>query len=263
VNVTDWGVGELDLDAYLRRIGVTDPTLHNIHAAHVDRIPFENITVVLGETPRLDLPGIQAKLVHRRRGGYCYEHNLLYSAALERLGIPVTRLAARSAVGTDRIRPRTHMMLLATVDGERWLTDVGWGVGGFLEPIPLEEGPVKQGVWTYRLVREDDLWLLQLRSGDGWDNMYRFAIEHTYPADYEMANHYTATWPHSAFRQRLVAQRPAPTNRLKLTGNVLTVTHPDGMTEERTLGREELLASLTDDFGIELNDEERAGLPIG
>jgi N-hydroxyarylamine O-acetyltransferase len=263
VNVTDWGVDELDLDAYLRRIGVSEPTLHNIHTAHVATIPFENITVLLGETPRLDLPALQAKLVGRRRGGYCYEHNLLYSAALERLGIPVTRLAARSEINTDRVRPRTHMMLVATVNGERWLTDVGWGAGGFLEPIPLAEGTVTQGVWTYRLVCADGVWLFQLEGRDGWENMYRFAIERTYPADYEMANHYTATWPHSPFRQRLVAQRPASTHRLKLTGNVRTVTDPDGATEEQTLTREEVLASLAEDFGVELNDEERAGLPTG
>ncbi|GAB3876982.1 hypothetical protein GCM10029964_025140 [Kibdelosporangium lantanae] len=192
--MTDWGVDELDLDAYLRRIGVTEPTLHNIHAAHVATIPFENVTVLLGETPRLDLPGLQAKLVGRRRGGYCYEHNLLYAAALERLGIPVTRLAARPAVGEGEVRPRTHMMLLATVDGSEWLTDVGWGAGGLLEPIPLDGGTVTQGVWTYRLVREDSQWVFQCEGRDGWETMYRFAVEHTYPADYAMANHYTATW---------------------------------------------------------------------
>jgi N-hydroxyarylamine O-acetyltransferase len=263
VNVTDWGVDELDLDAYLRRIGVSEPTLHNVHAAHLATIPFENVTVLLGETPRLDLPSLQAKLVGRRRGGYCYEHNLLYSAALERLGIPVTRLAARAALGDGKVRPRTHMMLLATVDGSRWLTDVGWGAGGLLEPIPLAEGTATQGVWTYRLVREDTQWLFQCAGCDGWEDMYRFAVEHTYPADYDMANHYTATWPHSPFRQRLIAQQATPTVRLRLTGNVRTVADPDGIKDEQTLTREGVLASLADDFGIELNDEERAGLPIG
>lgn len=262
MNVTDWGVDELDLDAYLRRIGVSEPTLHNIHTAHVTTIPFENITVLLGETPELDLPSLQAKLVDRRRGGYCFEHNTLYAAALERVGIQVTRLAGRSDVGADRVRPRTHMTLVATVDGEQWLTDVGWGAGGFLEPIPLAEGTVKQGVWTYRLVRDSE-WHFQLEGPEGWEPMYRFAIEHTYPADYEMANHYTATWPPSAFRQRLIAQLPTPTHRIRLAGNVRTVADPDGVKDEQILTREEVLASLADDFGMELNDEERAGLPIG
>ncbi|TCO52585.1 arylamine N-acetyltransferase family protein [Actinocrispum wychmicini] len=260
--MTDWGIEQLDLDAYLARIGVEEPTLKDMHAGHLRSIPFENITVTLGETPALDLPSLQAKMVDRRRGGYCYEHNSLYAAALERVGVPVTRLLARSLVNSTAMRPRTHMVLLATVDGERYLTDVGWGGSNILEPVPLRETETRHGVWTHRLTRDEDVWILQDKTADGWQSLYQFAIERTYPADLEMANHYTSTWPRSAFRNGVVAQRSEAEQRRMLRGDELTVVGPEGVREQRTLTRGEVLDTLTKDFGIELNHDETTRLPL-
>src|SRR6516164_7620350 len=91
----------LDLPAYLDRVEYTGPcapttaVLQALHLAHVTHIPFENLDIQLGRPIRLDLESLQAKLVRARRGGYCFEHNTLFAAVLERLGFGVTRLAAR------------------------------------------------------------------------------------------------------------------------------------------------------------------------
>jgi N-hydroxyarylamine O-acetyltransferase len=251
-----WEIADLDLDAYLDRIGVSSsPTVASVHAGHVNSIPFENITVLLGELPALDLPSIQAKMVTRRRGGYCYEHNSLYAAALERLGFTVRRLAARSrAAGGAEVRPRTHMMLLATVDDVPHLTDVGWGGGGLIEPMPLREGTMRQGEWTFRLVHDDDLWTLQSLRAGRWVDLYMFAIEPTFPSDYVMANLYTATWPRSAFVGKLVVQ--VCHSDMRLVGNQLTISGPEGIRSQETLTDDEVLDALRQRFGIELNDDE-------
>ncbi|MYR43961.1 arylamine N-acetyltransferase, partial [Streptomyces sp. SID5910] len=137
------------LDAYLERIGWEGgrqpdvATLRGVQLAHLRAVPFENLDALGGRAPSLDLSDLTAKLVHgRRRGGYCYEHNTLFAAALEALGVRVTRLTARVVVGADRFedRPRTHMALLAEVPGDPlpYLADVGFGaVGSLLEPVPL------------------------------------------------------------------------------------------------------------------------------
>ena len=50
------------------------------------RIAFENIDVLLKRDVSLYLATLQRKLVHRRRGGYCFEQNTLLGAALRVLG---------------------------------------------------------------------------------------------------------------------------------------------------------------------------------
>lgn len=97
----DWGSQQLDVDAYRERIGdrgvltPTVATLRRLHRAHVAAIPFENVDVVLGRPIELDIGTLQAKLIGHRRGGYCYEHDLLFAALLDQLGFAVTRLAGR------------------------------------------------------------------------------------------------------------------------------------------------------------------------
>src|ERR1700732_3402975 len=153
--------GAIDLNAYLGRVGYTGdrrPTasmLRELHLAHATHIPFENLDILLGRPIQLDLESLQAKLVHGKRGGYCFEQNLLFAAALEGLGFSVTRLAARVRLGRAQLLPRTHMLLKVDVDGGPWLADVGFGGEGLLLPVPMSPGDVsRQDCWTYR-VSED------------------------------------------------------------------------------------------------------------
>ncbi len=89
------------LNSYLARIGLRGtvepnfPTLSAIHAAHVDAIPFEGLDPLLRRPVKLDIASLQEKLVESRRGGYCFEQNLLFKAALEAIGFKVTGLSGR------------------------------------------------------------------------------------------------------------------------------------------------------------------------
>jgi N-hydroxyarylamine O-acetyltransferase len=249
---------QLDLDAYLRRIrydGRREPThavLAAIHLAHGTRIAFENIDVFLGRPVRLDLAALQAKLVNGRRGGYCFEQNTLFAAALEALGFHVTRLAARVRLGAARVAPRTHMLLEMHVGGAQYLADVGFGGGGPLLPLLLVPGHVaEQFHWTYRLTEEAGLWVLQAQRDGGWFDLYAFTRERQYPVDFEVANHYTATYPDSFFRHTLLVQLPTREARHSLYGRELTVER-DGQTATRTIPDDETLhQTLSETFGLE------------
>lgn len=260
----EWETDRLELDGYLERIvyagalAADAGTLRSLHRAHAATIAFENLDVVLGRTIELDLDRIQDKLVRRRRGGYCFEHNLLFAAVLERLGFGVTRLAAR--VQPSRAGPRTHMLLSVVADGRPWLADVGFGAS-LLEPLPLESATVRQDGWTYRLdVADDGAWLLQSDQPDGWSEMYSFTREPQRPIDYAVYNHYTATHPRSPFVGRLVVLRTEPDVKYALQGQELTTTRPDGASETRHVLAHELPGVLADPFGIDLSTEEAAGL---
>ena len=121
------------LTAYLERIGIDGnlkpdyTTLTAIHAAHVGAIAFEGLDPFLGRPVRLDLAGLQEKLVANRRGGYCFEQNTLLKAALEALGFAVTGLAARVRWVTppdSPLGPRSHMLLKVDLAQGAYLVDV-------------------------------------------------------------------------------------------------------------------------------------------
>src|SRR3954464_13270977 len=94
---SEWGIDAVDLDAYLARIGQepqppSEGALAELMRAHVQTIPFENVDVVLRQPQGISLDVVSAKLVGRRRGGYCYEQSGLFAAVLEQLGYRAPRL---------------------------------------------------------------------------------------------------------------------------------------------------------------------------
>ncbi|MEV0612300.1 arylamine N-acetyltransferase [Nonomuraea sp. NPDC050404] len=237
-----WDIEKLDLDAYLRRIGYdgsrtpTAETLRAVHLAHVRAIPFENLDVLLGKGVSLDLGSMQDKLVTGGRGGYCHEHNLLFAAALERLGFLVTRHLARIRLGRHHL-PRSHAMLTVVARGRTWLADVGFGGEGLVEPLPFEEGAsLASGEWRWRLGRDGQFWVLH----SGETELYAFRPdEPQLPSDFEVANYYVSTHPQSPFTRHLLAQRTTADARVRLEGVRLTTA-------------EELVGWLRAELGIEI-----------
>lgn len=263
-----WGGEELDLDAYLARIGYSGEvaadlaTLRAVHRAHVESVPFENLDVALGRRVPLDVKSLQAKLVGRRRGGYCYEQNSLLAAALERIGFVVAGRGARNRTRGDALTPITHALLVVTVDGQPWLADAGFGWQGPLEPVPLTDGePVEQDGWVFGVRTEaEGVHVLRALRPEGWTDLYSFAPHALYPVDFELMNHYSSSHPRSRFIGQVVAHRPGAVVRRALVRDGLTSVGVDGAREERRVRPEELTEVLAAVFGIELDDAEAAGL---
>ncbi len=197
-----------DLDAYLERIGCSGrPGLAEVHRAHVTSIPFENLDPHRGVPVSLDLQDLQRKLVVQRRGGYCFEHNLLLKAALEALGAQVEPMLARVRVGaqTGAVRARSHAVLRVMVGGDSWLADVGFGRGTLLEPIPFGPGAAyEQSGWRFRAVRDGEELVLQAEADGDWVDVYGFVPEPAPLVDFEVSNWYTSTYPRSPFVTGLI-----------------------------------------------------------
>jgi len=243
-----------NLPAYLERIGHRGPlaptleTLAALHVAHTSSIPFENLDIHLGRPIRLDLPGLQAKLVAGRRGGYCFEQNSLFAAALESLGFGVRLREARVRRGAQGLRPRTHLTLEVAFPEGAWLADVGFGADGILGPVPMDGREYARHGDCHRLLPEGGRLVLQTREAEGWNDLYALEPGEVFPVDLAMANHYTSTHPDSKFVQTLTAQRCAPGARTWLGNLTLRV---EGQ-PERELAREELLPVLAERFGLRL-----------
>ncbi|MFI6514972.1 arylamine N-acetyltransferase [Spirillospora sp. NPDC050679] len=264
-----WHGEDLDLDAYLARIGYdgdrapTAAALFALQRAHVTTVPFENLEIILGRPIPLDLPSLRRKLVDRRRGGYCYEHTLLFAAALERLGFGVTGMHGRVSMGADALRPATHALLRVTAgdDDRVWLCDVGFGAGP-LEPIELRPGAkVDQEGWQFHLERsEREVWTLHQLGAEGWIDRHSFTVNPQYTVDYVVGNHYVSTSPKSPFTARPYAQRFTAEAHHVLDGTTVTSFRPGGAAEVREVERKEIPGLLAETFDIVLDDEDAARL---
>jgi N-hydroxyarylamine O-acetyltransferase len=227
--------------------------LQALHRAHVGHIPFENIDVLLGHPGKLDRESLFDKLVVRRRGGYCFEQNLLFKDMLEDLDFAVRGLAARVRFGSKTLGSRGHMLLLVEVAGEPWVADVGFGGIGLLEPIPLIAGrDFHFPLVSFRLTREDDLWVLHARQLGEWIELYAFSLEPQERIDYEVHHYHTSTHPDSLFVKTLTAQLVAPDQRLTLRKGDLAVLTAAGLERRHFGSSAEVVALLRETFGLDL-----------
>ncbi len=204
----------LDLDAYLARLGLSGrPGLAELHRGHVTTIPFENLDPRRGIPVSLEPEDLERKLVTDRRGGYCFEQNLLLKDALEALGADVEMYLARVRMGgvPGHERPRTHLVLGVTDGSARWHADAGFGNGTLLEPIPFGPGgEYEQSGWRFRVVEDGPELVLQSVLPEGeFVDLYGFIPEPVPLIDVVTSNWYTCTHPRSPFVTGLIvsAQR--------------------------------------------------------
>lgn len=256
------GAESFPLDAYLERIGLSGrsrlPDVAEVHRAHVVAIPFENLDPHRGVPVSLEPDALVRKLVHDRRGGYCFEQNLLLARALEALGAGVELMLARVRLNRPpgRVSPRTHLVLRVTAGGRVWLADAGFGNGTLLEPIPFGPGQAhEQAGWRYRVVAEGPAHVLEtIRHGE-WTDLYEFLPEPVPAVDLETSNWFTATHPRSPFVTGLiVAAQRADGSRVELSdwdGQLSVIEETPAGSTVTPIDRAEIPRRLEADFGLD------------
>jgi N-hydroxyarylamine O-acetyltransferase len=257
----------VDLDAYFGRIGYKGPreptlqVLRAIHELHPAAIPFEAIDVQLGRGVDLAPAAVDDKLIGRRRGGYCFEHNSLLKRVLTALGFEVEALIGRvwwMAPPDAPPPPRTHMALKVTAEGRPWLADVGFGGCVLTSPLDFTSRAAQPTAHEdYRLVDRGAELGVEARLGEGWARLYDLSREPQLDIDFEAPNWFTSTRPTSIFRHSLRAARTTPEARYALLDNRLTVRRPDGRVEQSTLSVQEMETVLEDTFGLGVEHEWR------
>lgn len=262
------------VDAYLSRIGVEYPAwptadaLRELQLRHLRTVPFENLSVHLGEEIVLEEKRLLDKVVGARRGGFCYELNGLFGALLAALGYEVTLLAARVYGDGGRLGvPYDHLALLVrSVDGGDWLADVGFGAHSHGPLAFAERGEQEDPGGTFR-VAEAGPDAAGVRGGhdsaraadldvvcDG-KPVYRLELRPRVLGDFASGAWWHSTSPQSHFLQAPVCSLLTEDGgRITISGRRLVSTTVDGLREERELATdEEVLAAYRDRFGIELD----------
>ncbi|MGD1029886.1 MAG: arylamine N-acetyltransferase [Opitutaceae bacterium] len=261
-----------DLAAYFNRISFSGKgdasldTLREIQRRHLLAVPFENLDVIAGKPIPLDGASLERKLVHERRGGYCFENNSYLILVLRALGFSVTPHLARVRwkVPAGATVPRAHLVLSVEADGHPWLFDVGFGGLGLNDVIALdsEEGqPTHDG--QRRIQKSRHGLIHQIRAGEAWADVYEISAEPAIPIDWEVANWFTSTHPQSRFRNNLVVARSSPEGRCAILNRELTVRRGDSLERRALGGPDELLACLREYFGLSFPPGTRFGQPGG
>ncbi len=247
----------MDVSKYLNRIGYEGPldptagTLRGLQLAHLTSVPFENLSIHSNQPIVLNDAALFEKIVNRRRGGFCYELNGLFSALLRELGFDVARLSARVANSEGELGPEfDHMTLLVTL-GERWIADVGFG-DSFLTPVKLDDRDEQSdGQRRYKIESSNDHYsLFQLEANGEWKKQYVFSLKDFEYDDYASMCEYHQTSPQSHFTEGRICTRATPHGRITLSG-MRFITTENGQRQERVLNSEDEYASLLrDQFGI-------------
>lgn len=241
--------------AYLDRIGAPPPArpdvaaLRDLQVRHLRTVPFENLSIHLGEEIVLESAALVDKVVRRRRGGFCYELNGAFAALLTALGYRVTLLAAR-VFGDDRVGPLfDHLALRVDADAP-WLVDVGFGRFSHY-PLRLDvPGDQVDPDGTFRIVRSRHGDLDVLCDGQP---RYRLEARPRDLADFEPTCWWHRTSPRSHFTRSLTCSRLTGAGRLTLSDRRLIRTGPDGRSEVTLASDAEVLDAYRDHFGIVLD----------
>jgi N-hydroxyarylamine O-acetyltransferase len=251
-----------NLSAYLRRVGFAGKpgpslaTLRELHRLHTRAIPFENLSPFLGERVRLDLASLEDKMVARGRGGWCFEHNLLFTHVLRAIGFEVKTLAARVRwnVPAGVTPARSHMLMLVSADDGLHVADVGFGGLTLTAPLRFEPDVEQETPHEpHRLASEGERLVLQAKLAEEWHDLYAFDLYEQIQPDYEVSNWYLSTWPESQFVKGIVAARADHDARHVLRNTRYQVHHRGRESERRHLATVEAVkAVLSGPLGIPL-----------
>jgi arylamine N-acetyltransferase len=172
----------VNLGDYLRRIGYSgsvEPTaecLRALTSAHLRAVPYEMLDSVDATPPALGLPDVYDRIVRERRGGNCLEAAPLFGHFLREIGFEVDLVSAQAWRISGEWAPAwDHLLLIVSLDGERWLVDVSFLAVTVFEPTRIDTEVHEQNGWKFKLVDEEDsttLW----RAGahNKWDRVYRY-----------------------------------------------------------------------------------------
>jgi N-hydroxyarylamine O-acetyltransferase len=244
--------------AYLQRIAAERPqvldaaALGVLHRAHLLAVPFENLSIHLAEPISLDEGNLIAKIVARRRGGFCYELNGAFAALLEALGAQVVRVAAR-VYGNGRPGPPfDHLALVVRpADGSGpWLADVGFGSHSTypLRYDSRDEQDDPGGRFLLADTPEGDVDVLR----DG-QPQYRIERRERSLADFAPTCWWQQTSPESHFTRGTICSRLTEDGRISISGKTLILTSGGSRTEQQLSADGAVLAAYRDHFGIALD----------
>ncbi len=238
-----------------------------VHRAHHFSIPFENLDIHLGRGYSFATAHLVAKMVARRRGGFCYELNLLLAAALRGLGFEVDVLEGQMRRREGGFgAPFDHMTLRVAMPDQDWIADVGNGET-FQQPLPWDGSwaPQERG-GAYRVVRREDgeppaearaasakAWQVEFQANEEAERevVYHFRSAPRTAAGFLPMLAFHTTSVNSQFTKGWIVTRPLEGGgRITAARGLLMTTREGKMERQAIRSASELEGILAEDFGM-------------
>lgn len=234
----------MDVGGYFRRlkfsgdlggkIKIDISTLGALQNHHVFNIPFENFDIHTGTPIILQIESLYQKVITGKRGGYCYELNVLFHRLLQECGFNVTMISGRLLHGHGYGREFEHMALIVELEGLKWLVDVGYGDFS-LQPLAILPGEVQSDGRTFYQIRDDvfadgqngqkymaiDKWN---QSKEAFRTEYIFTLTPRVLQEFAAMNHFHQTSPESHFARSMICSLPIKDGRITIINNKLIRT---------------------------------------
>lgn len=255
-----------DTGRYLKRLGFDAPpaptldTLRKLQWRHTAEFPFETLSTLLRQPVPIDLESVERKILDQGRGGYCYELNQLFLALLQALGFDARGITGRVVMtAPEGAWPaRTHRLSLVTLDGVRYITDVGFGGMVPTGPLLLDSRDIQATPHEpYRIEDHPDGYLLRANVTGEWRPMYLFDLQRQEDIDYIVGNWYVSSHPDSPFMGRLMVSRTGDGLRKTLNGSSYALHRLGQESERREItDADELIDVLESEFGLRVPPRE-------
>lgn len=238
----------MKIDPYLKRLQLSEKPkktlsfLEKLQSQHVRQIPFENWDILQQIPLSLHMEDLYEKVIHRRRGGVCFELNGLFHALLVQLGFKAHLMAGTVYHGDLWGIEESHTIILVQLDAKQYLVDVGFGGKTPRKPIPLSGEIVQDLDGDYRIIPDPSphsRWILQKKEEQEWEHLYRFRTDQWNLHDFSSACEYIQHSPDSIFNKEYFFMKVTENGRKTLKGNSLTIVE-NGVKTKKVIPSEQL-----------------------
>lgn len=216
------------ISRFFQRIGMDPCTpiemtvdfLGKVQLHCVLNIAYENLDILENKPLQLTPDALYDKIVHRCRGGYCFELNGLLTQMLRAMGFEVSERFARFLRGETEVPMRRHRVTIVHMKDGDYLCDIGVGIISPRFPLRIEENTVQeQNGETYRFTKNARHgWILWDLHHGQWREYICFNDDRAFDVDFLQPSFYCEKHPASPFNKEYMIAIKTETGRRTIDG---------------------------------------------